>query len=194
MKHTQFFFFLLLTLTACKNDPPKNQETVAPVAQIVDSVPHTDTVASPAASQEQVPAVMPNPDAGKATITGDGVSMRKEASVQSEMVGSCTKGEKVSVLTSKNVENDREAILTKDVTFQGPDGEITLPKGKAVLIDEYKSERNIYAVSYDDPKKGKLTADIESGAIETITYATWYKVEKAGGESGWVLGKFLKTN
>lgn len=120
--------------------------------------------------------------------------MRKEASVQSDKTGSFEMGETVEILETKNVENDREAILTKPVTVKGSGGEVTLPKGKAVVIEAYQSERNYYAVSYQDPQKGKMTADIDASAVETITYSTWYRVKKSGGEIGWVIGKFLKTN
>ena len=147
-------------------------------------------VEAPAKTEQPVAAPA---DEAKATITGSNVTMRKDASVQSEKLGSFSNGEKVSVLGSKNVNNDKEAILTKSVTLHGSGGEVTLQKGKAVIIEEYQSDRNIYAVSYEDPQKGKLTADIEAGAIETISYSTWYKVQKANGEIGWVLGKFIKN-
>ena len=138
-------------------------------------------------------AVTTNEEAGKAQITGSNVTMRKDASVQSEKLGSFDANEKVDVLETKNVNNDREAILSKPLTVKGQGGEANLPKGKAVMIEEYQSERNMYLVTYQDPQKGKLTAEIDASAVETITYSTWYKVKRSNGETGWVLGKFLKT-
>lgn len=127
-------------------------------------------------------------------IIGTGVTMRKDASVQSDKIGSFNPNEAVTVLETKNVNNDKEAVLTKPITLSGNGSEIKLPKGKAVVIEEYKSETNTYLVTYQDPQKGKMSADIDAGAIETITYSTWYQVKRSNGQTGWVLGKFLKTN
>jgi hypothetical protein len=127
-------------------------------------------------------------------IIGTGVTMRKDASVQSDKVSSFNANEAVTVLETKNVDNDKEAVLTKSITLTGNGSEIKLPKGKAVVIEEYKSESNTYLVTYQDPQKGKMSADIDAGAIETITYSTWYRVKRSNGQTGWVLGKFLKTN
>lgn len=136
----------------------------------------------------------PNEENGKAQIIGSNVTMRKDASVQSDKIGSFDANEKVEVLETKNVNNDREAILSKPLTVKGQGGEANLPKGKAVIIEEYQSERNMYLVTYQDPQKGKLTAEVDASAVETITYSTWYKVKRNSGETGWVLGKFLKIN
>ena len=127
-------------------------------------------------------------------IIGTGVTMRKDASVQSDKISSFNANEAVTVLETKNVNNDKEAVLTKPITLSGNGSEIKLPKGKAVVIEEYKSESNTYLVTYQDPQKGKMSADIDAGAIETITYSTWYQVKRSNGQTGWVLGKFLKTN
>ena len=147
--------------------------------------------------QEKVESAAPQMSGGhsaNAQIVGSNVTMRKEASVQSEKLGSFNSNEPVEVLETKNVNNDREAILTKPITVKGSGGEVSLPKGKAVVIEEYQSERNLYLVTYQDPQKGKLTAEIDASAVETITYSTWYKVKRVNSETGWVLGKFLKIN
>ncbi|MDX1912368.1 MAG: hypothetical protein SFV22_12820 [Saprospiraceae bacterium] len=186
--------WLLLTVFACKNEKkmPENSDISATssntesVQDTTASTLQTETIAPPPKPIENTPP--------KGTITGSNVTMRKEASVQSDKTGSFEMGETVEILETKNVENDREAILTKPVTVKGSGGEVTLPKGKAVVIEAYQSERNYYAVSYQDPQKGKMTADIDASAVETITYSTWYRVKKSGGEIGWVIGKFLKTN
>lgn len=128
------------------------------------------------------------------TVNGSNVTMREAATVQSAKVGSFENGEKVEVLESKNVDNEGEAILTKPITVKGSGGEVNLPKGKAVVIGEYLSDENRYRVTYEDPQKGKLTAEVDAAAVETITYSTWYRVKRSNGETGWVLGKFLKIN
>ena len=120
--------------------------------------------------------------------------MRKEPSVKSEKLGSFSAGEQVSVLSSKNVDNSQEAILTKPITVQGSGGTVSLNKGKAVVIEEYNAETNRYKVTYEDAEKGKLMAEIAADVVETINYSTWYEVKKANGEVAWILGKFLKMS
>ncbi len=135
----------------------------------------------------------------KSHIVGTNVTMRKDASVQSDKLGSFNANEEVTVLETKNVNNENEAILTKPIQLyvsetKSSEVAMTLPKGKAVIIEKYNSDDNKYEVSYQVPNKGKLIANISTDAVETISYSTWYRVKRANGETGWVLGKFLKTN
>jgi uncharacterized protein YgiM (DUF1202 family) len=181
---------LLLSLFACKNEPKTSGAETTLTRQSGDTIQK-----EPAQSgvQPTAPPVQNDEStAAKGVITGSNVTMRREASVQSDKTGSFEQGEVVEILETKNVENDREAILTKPVTVKGSGGEVTLPKGKAVVIEAYQSERNYYEVSYQDPQKGKMSADIDASAVETITYSTWYRVKRTSGETGWVIGKFLK--
>jgi SH3-like domain-containing protein len=83
--------------------------------------------------------------------------------------------------------------LYEDQSGSGAEA-LKLQKGKAVVIETYHPENNKYSVAYMDAKKGKLYAQIDADAVETITYSTWYRVKRANGQTGWVLGKFLKTN
>jgi hypothetical protein len=129
----------------------------------------------------------------KATIIGSNVSFRQSASIKAEKIGVFDNQEPVKVLSSLNVTNEGEAILSKSVTVKGTGGSVTLTKGKAVMIEDYQAGSNSYLVSYEDPKKGKLNATIDASAAETIIYATWFNVERNSGEKGWVLGKYLKT-
>ncbi len=136
--------------------------------------------------------------ATQGTIKGTGVSMRSDATIKSDKISTFNAGEKVIVLENRNVNNDNEAILTKPIALTVSqtgvgDAAITLPKGKAVVIESYNADDNKYAVSYQDAKNGKLFAQVGSDAIETITYATWYKVKRSNGQTGWVLGKFLNN-
>ncbi len=125
--------------------------------------------------------------------------MRKDASVKSDKLGSFNANEAVTVLETKNVNNENEAILTKPIPLyvsESTSGQVamTLPKGKAVVIEKYSADDNKYEVSYQAEGKGKLFANISADAVETISYSTWYRVKRASGEEGWVLGKFLKIN
>lgn len=192
MKHFGLLFIMTLFWVACQNNPePKTSEKPPALETNKTGTDNTPNQANEPTPTETKPT---DPEEGKAHITGSNVTMRKEASVQSEKLGSFESGEALEVLETKNVNNDREAILSKPITVKGSGGEVNLPKGKAVMIEEYQSERNYYLVTYQDPQKGKLTAEVDASAVETITYSTWYKVKRNNGETGWVLGKFLKIN
>jgi hypothetical protein len=130
---------------------------------------------------------------GKSKIIGSNVSIRQNPSNKAEKVGVFENQEPVKVLTSSNAKNEGEAILSKSITLKGSGGSISLAKGKAVVIEGYDEAKNSYLVSYEDPKKGKMQAQIDAVSAETIIYATWYKVERKSGETGWVLSKFLKS-
>jgi len=154
----------------------------------------TDAKAAPT-STIKVPSGLS--EGAKGAITGSSVTMRKEATVQSEKVGSFNQNEIVNILTTRNVNNENEAILTKAISMHTAEGAGTealkLPKGKAVIIENYDNDQNKYNVSYQDAKQGKLYAKIDADAVETITYSTWYQVRRSNGQTGWVLGKFLKV-
>lgn len=137
------------------------------------------------------------PVEAKSHIVGTNVTMRKEASIRSDKLGSFKANEEVTVLETKNVNNENEAILTKPIPLyvsESNSGEVamTLPKGKAVVIEKYNADDNKYEVSYQAEGKGKLYASIHADAVETISYSTWYRVRRSNGEEAWVLGKFLK--
>lgn len=198
MKNSILSLVVVLLFLACKNDPPVPQNDAAPAT---GQAPTTPAAGNSAASS---PDMLVNAGSGvtmpmgaskpTGNIQGSNVTMRKEASVKSEKIGSFENNELVEILESKNVDNEREAILNKPITLKGSGGTINLPRGKAVVIDEYFADKNIYRVTYQDPKKGDLTAEIDAKTVETITFATWYRVKRPNGEGAWVLGKFLKVN
>ncbi|MFN0176573.1 MAG: hypothetical protein ACKVU0_18175 [Saprospiraceae bacterium] len=195
MKQLALFSFLFLAFVACKNDvSPKNEAVQTSPENQATEPQNLNRVNETVTNLSRTEAETPHEDSPKSIITGSNVTMRKEASVKSEKIGSFEQNEKVEILETKNVNNESEAILNKSITLKGSGAEVNLLKGKAVIIEEYKTEGNLYRVSYQDPQKGKLTAEIDASAVETITYSTWYKVKRMNGETGWVLGKFLKTN
>jgi len=221
---TNYYFIVALLLafvwTACGNDPsPKTGEELekakseleAKKKELADKqeiariekelqelnqqIKQVNKEENPASGKsDKGPENAPTNNGPQSRIIGTGVTMRKDASVQSDKISSFNANEAVTVLETKNVENDKEAVLTKSITLTGGGSEIKLPKGKAVVIEEYKSESNTYLVTYQDPQKGKMSADIDAGAIETITYSTWYRVKRSNGQTGWVLGKFVQNN
>jgi kynurenine formamidase len=183
MKSLLLFVVFVWAFVSCKNDPSPRTSEVQQIAQPHDSLMSGSGV---------VPSI-------KTHINASNVTMRKEASVQSDKIGAFELKEPVLILETKNVNNENEAILTKSISLyvdENSSGEVamTLPKGKAVVIESYDAEKNKYEVSYQAPKKGKLYAQISADAVETITYSTWYKVKRASGEIGWVLGKFVNQN
>lgn len=196
MKNLLLILVAALAWIACQNNPsPKtieesqtNQESQGEATNELNRVNETVTNVAPVESN-----TTPSGDP-KGIIIGSNVTMRKEASVKSEKLNSFDNSEQVEILETKNVDNENEAILTKPITVTGSGGEVNLPKGKAVVIEKYLQENNHYQVTYQDPQKGKLTAEVDASAVETITYSTWYRVKRANGETGWVLGKFLKAN
>ena len=225
MKTTMFrsaFLGLLICLSACQSDPsPKTGEELdkmkaqleAKKKELNDKAQIAEIEKELKALNQQIKAVEKGASAGatspaptapaaandgsRGKITGTAVTMRKEASVQSDKLGSFDANESVEVLETKNVNNENEAILTKPIqlyTDSDASGTaaMTLPKGKAVIIENYDSDQNRYQVSYQDAKQGKLYANIDANAVETISYSTWYKVRRSNGQTGWVLGKFLQ--
>lgn len=199
MKPHLFFTIIALSFFCCKNKQKNTEDTRTEEQKTpIEQSQRTNDSESPAnntetATTNQTPAAAPT-QSHLLTIKASNVTMRESASIQSAKIGTFEKNEQVELLETQNVENDKEAILTKNLTVKGSGGETTLPKGKAVVIEEYLSDKNSYRVTYEDPKKGKWSAEIDAAAVETITYSTWYRVKRANGETGWVLGKFLKTN
>jgi hypothetical protein len=222
MKHlTQFsniFLSVSLLLTACNNDQKsataeelakRQQELSEKKQELSDKLKiaeiDAETKRLEAELQKVNSTIDPTPpsyayEGARGTINGSGVVMRQESSVKSDKIGAFNQGETVDVLETKNVNNDNEGILSKQITLYATDKntnspvELTLPKGKAVVLEGYDENQNKHQVSYQDPQKGKLFGLVSADAIETISYSTWYKVRRANKQEGWVLGKFLKTN
>lgn len=196
MKYPIFILLVILGLISCQGnseqkpaeDAQMSQPGPAQTPEEIKKMQEEAAKSGVEVSQSEL-AGMSN-----STIIGSNVNMRSDASIKSEKIGTFENNEKVEVIESLNVQNEGEAILSKAITVKGSGGTANLPKGKAVVIEDYYSDKNTYMVSYEDPKKGKLTAEIDASAALTIIYATWFRVKRQSGEVGWVLGKFLKTN
>ncbi len=158
-------------------------------------VPTTATPPPGPASSLSAPDV---PRGAMGTIRGLEVIMRAEASVKSDKISSFNQGEQVAVLETKNVSNENEAVLTTSLTLDGTAEnkpvKMIVPKGKAVMIENYNADKNEYTISYQDDRKITFSGAVRADAIETIAYSTWYRVQRHTGKQGWVLGKFLKPN
>ena len=196
MKQTAFLLLLALAVYACQNTPdPK--ATDAPLTNAPGqpgTTLDTNQLKEEAAKSGVEISKTDLVGMSKSSINGSNVSMRNGATIKSEKIGTFEDKELVEVIGYQNVQNEGEAILSKSITVKGSGGTVKLNQGKAVLVEDFNPEANTYLVTYEDPKKGKLSAEIDASAALTITYATWFNVKRQNGEIGWVLGKFLKTN
>jgi len=133
------------------------------------------------------------PSVGTKTIVGTGVLMRAQPSVEGAKMGSFNNNESVEVLESKAPQNQNEAVTATEVKlYSDYNGKYitTLNKGKALVID--RKEGDTYYVTYQHPQYGKLYATLPSSSLESIANLSWYKVKRANGQAGWVLGKFVQ--
>lgn len=196
MKNLLVCLFAILAWSACQNNPAPETTEATNNSQPASSDAKEDSIIATKTVPEGAKMATESNLVGiqSGTITGSNVTMRQGATVQSEKTGTFEDKEIVEVLESTNVQNEGEAILSKPITVKGSGGTVKLTKGKAVVIENYQAGQNTYSVTYEDPKKGKLTAQIDASTVETIIYASWFKVKRKNGETGWVLGKFLKTN
>ncbi len=126
-------------------------------------------------------------------INGDGVVMRSGNSIESAKLSNFTNGEKVEILEETKPKNENQAITTKPIKlYSDYNGKYmaTLNKGKALVIEEFTGTE--YKVSFQHPEFGKLYATVASSELESISNEIWFKVKRANGQEGWVIGKFLK--
>jgi uncharacterized protein YgiM (DUF1202 family) len=134
--------------------------------------------------------------ATRGRITGDQVILRNAASVQSAKVDNFAKNETVTILSRASANQGNEAIVTQNIqlfsyTSSGKTPVYTLPKGKAVILQEYVQQSDSYRITYQHPEMGKLEAEVRTHLLENISNQIWYQVRRANGQTGWVLGKFL---
>lgn len=199
MKNLLTVLLATLLIVSCKNTPDPQAKENAPATQApinMEGVPEGMTPANQTKPNGEPISISQTDIVGmeKSKINGKNVSIRSGASIKSEKTGTFEDQEAVEVITFENVRNEGEAIISESITVKGSGGTVTLPKGKAVMVENFDAEKNTYTVSYEDPKKGRLEAQISASAVQTITYATWFNVKRKNGETGWVLGKFLQTN
>lgn len=125
-------------------------------------------------------------------INGNSVIMRAGNSIQSTKMGNFKNGEKVTILDQAKPQNENQAIAAKSIKlYSDYNGKYmaTLNKGKALVIEDYTGSQ--YKVSFKHPEFGKLFATVAPDELESISNEVWYKVKRASGEEGWVLGQFV---
>lgn len=140
-------------------------------------------------------AYTPNQSKGRGKITGESVILRAGNSVQSAKIGNFSKDEVVTILDQAAASAGNEAVLsgntvlyTDNDTSEG----ITLPKGKAVIIESYDASNATYTITYRHPQKGPLYASVPSSALDYLHGDYWYYVSRSNGARGWVTGKYLQ--
>ena len=130
-------------------------------------------------------------DVKQGYITGENVIMRAGASVQSSKLGNFDYNEVVTVLREQISPTSNEAVTKQKVTLYTESGgnAVELPQGKAVLVENYNIGSSI--VSSKDPQKGKVKGHVPTYQLDFTSDDVWYQVQRANGQQGWVLGKFL---
>lgn len=177
-----------------KNELKEKQELAALDAEM-DKVEREIEKAGSTGTAEAV-SVKSKGAATRGRITGDNVIMRSAATVQSAKVDNFTKNEMVTIYARAGASSTNEAVVTEDIqlysyTGNGKTPMYILPKGKAVLLQEYIEQSDSYRVSYQHPEMGKLEAVVKTSQLDNILNQTWFQVRRANGQTGWVLGKFL---
>ena len=179
-------------LEAKRNELKEKQELVALETEMKKVEQDIDKVGGTATAVAYKSSNLSN----KGRIVGVNVIMRSAASVQSTKLDNFVNNETVSILSRSGAAQGNEAVLNDDVqlysyTSSGRTPMYTLPKGKAVVIQEYLPQNNSYRVSYQHPDMGKLEAAVQADLLQNISHQTWYQVQRNNGQTGWVLGQFL---
>jgi hypothetical protein len=138
-----------------------------------------------------------NYQGNQAKVTGQNVNMRASYSVESKVVGMLRYGESVSVIGQHMPSsNYSEAILNESTKFYDETYSnyvISLPKGKAVIVDG-AVDGMFYNISFiDDKTKRKSYARISRDKLEFIRGEEWKNIVNSKGQSGWVLGRYIES-
>ncbi|MFN0214499.1 MAG: hypothetical protein ACKVT2_09615 [Saprospiraceae bacterium] len=200
MKYISIFLFAILIIASCQNNTdPKTGDSNLNEQGIQADAPKTPEEMKELATKSGVE--MSNSDivgnvSGpvEGTIIGANVAFRKGATITSEKMGTLAANESVVFHGNVIIEDEAEAILSQSVAMKGSSGSVTLSKGKPVFIEKFKAGSKTYLISFEDPQKGKLSAQVSASAVESITNASWAQVERKSGEKGWIFSKNVKSN
>ncbi|HAD12919.1 MAG TPA: hypothetical protein DCF33_10845 [Saprospirales bacterium] len=182
-------------LFACQNqaEPPKQE--VQEVQQVERQPVDNQEFEKQKEAAEKEGVYISNSDivgSGKANIIGKNVAIRKGASFSTESLGVFAENEPVTMISYQVVQSEGEGILNQPVTLSGKGGNITVAKGKTILIVGTNNANSNLLVAYDDPKKGRFEGEVNASVFQTRIFAVWHQVERPNGEKGWVLGKDLQ--
>ena len=130
-----------------------------------------------------------------ARVNGSAVQLRSDHSTTAQSLKSMKKNDLLQIIEEFVPDgNYGQAILKEKTDFYDEyygNFSFSLPKGKAVMVEE-QVEGNRYRISYMDAKtKSKGFAKINSGSLEFITGKAWYRVKREDGLTGWVFSEFV---
>jgi len=127
-------------------------------------------------------------------VTGSGVRIREDHSLEGKQVGTAGKGEKVEIL-EKWTSPSGMAIIREDCIAGYDDIQYNLKKGMGVHVvkdapgDEEENEEIIVTFTLD----GKtVKAGVHIEFVEVLEEQTWYRVRTEKGLEGWIFGKFIE--
>ena len=140
---------------------------------------------------EKIKPAVAKTESIKGIVTGDKVYIRKNHSINSNMVDLCNKNEPLEIIDSVELnENKTEAIILNQTTCLVENSEVrTLLKNQAINIQEDLG----YSVrfSFKDNFNGSTYySQIDKSQVEI--YSKWYHVRTSKNSVGWILGKFVK--
>ena len=140
---------------------------------------------------EKIKPAVAKTESIKGIVSGDKVYIRKNHSINSNMVDLCNKNEPLEIIDSVELnENKTEAIILNQTTCLVENSEVrTLLKNQAINIQEDLG----YSVrfSFKDNFNGSTYySQIDKSQVEI--YSKWYHVRTSKNSVGWILGKFVK--
>lgn len=134
-------------------------------------------------------------------INGKNVTVRSGNSAQSAKIGTFEHLETVTILYVAGALNANEVVLNEAVNLSTSEGTLQLPKGKAVRLGKFRdvsdaegvSSFDAFDISFEYPGKGTVSATISASYLD-LSENLWYRVKRANGSEGWVLGKFVSQH
>jgi len=123
-------------------------------------------------------------------VTGSGVRVRDDHSLEGKQVGTAGKGEKVEILEKWTSPSDM-AIIREDCIAGYDDIQYNLKKGMGVHVVEHAPGSEEIIVTFTlDGKTVKAGVHIEF--VEVLQEQIWYRVRTEKGLEGWIFGKFIE--
>lgn len=136
-------------------------------------------------------ASAPNePSTSAGVVTGSGVRMREDHSLEGKVVGTPGKGETVEILEKWTSPSDM-AIIREDCVGMYDDRQYSFKKGMGVHVieHEFESEEVIVGIMQDG-EMVKYGLHIEF--VEAQKEQIWYLIRTEKGLEGWIFGKFIE--
>lgn len=194
MKAFHLLFFTAIIWASCQDQPAPEPKTEAPATEQKPDL--SDVSQMKEAAKQSGGDISESSLVGvsKGTITGKNVPVRNAAGSKSEKVGTFRENEKVQIIKFEVIQTEGEGYLAKPLVLKKKGSSITLQKGQTVLIEGANDAGNTFYISYEDPKKGRFESEAKADAFQGRMFANWYHVKRENGETGWVMGNFVKLD